>query len=120
MECSSDVFVDVRGVVHFITDEHLLPRKSLLELIWYFLSLLVLHLPLGFKDQFQGFSDSLFVVGDIEVGVPGMGRLHDDVVDVEGLVVGPEVQTAESDEGEEIAIGEGCFGVRVHLLKLYN
>lgn len=119
MEGSFDIFVDVGGIVHLIADEHFFSGKGWLILVWYFLPFFVLHLPFGLEDQLEGVSEGLFVVGDVEVGVPCVDCFHQEVVDAEGLVVGPEVEAAESDQGQEVAVSEWRFEVGVHLQLYY-
>lgn len=91
----------------------------MLILIWDFFTLFIFHLPFDIKDEPEGLTDGLLVVGDIEVGVACIGCLHEEVIEIELFIVGAEVSTAQSDEWEKVAIVKCSFGIGVHL-KLYN
>lgn len=114
MEGSLDVLLDVWGVVNLVGDEELLPREGLLVLVGDFLPFLVLHLSLSLQHSLQSVPNRSLIVYHIEVGVPCIGSLQEEVGKVELLVVGFEVGHAQPNEGEEVSVAKWDLRVGVH------
>lgn len=91
MKSGSDIFFDIKSIVHLIRDEQFVPREGLLKLIGYFLAILILHLPFGLEHYFKRIPDDLLIVDDVEMGVSYIGCLREEVIEVELLIIGAEV-----------------------------
>ena len=113
-EGSLDIFFNLSSVAHFIGYVHLFSRESLLVLIRYLFSFFILHLPLSFKDQFESVTNSLLVIDHIEMSISCISCFHEEVIDVECLIVGSEVAHAEADQRDEGAVAEKSFRISVH------
>lgn len=101
-------------ITHFKREEHIKSAVDFFELVGYWLSLYVQHLLLLFKDNFQGLSDLHFVLKGlrkIEMRVSCIERCGEKLGEVEILVVGPEVHSAQTDQGHGVPIQQPHLGI---------
>jgi type III secretory pathway component EscU len=93
----SDILLDIGRIIDFVGDKKLLSLKGHFELVRDLFSILVLHLTLSIKYISKCRTDSLLIIGDIEVGIPGVRCLHDKIIQVEGFVIGLEIEHTQAD-----------------------
>ena len=102
LEASPDIFFDVWGVVDLVRDEDLFSGEGKFVLIRDFLSIFIFQLSFDLEDQFKRISDGLFIISHIEMGVACVGSLHNEIVQVELLVIGPEIRHPQTDQRQEV------------------
>lgn len=83
-------------------------------MVWYFLSILIFELFFCIENELECVSKGLLIVSDIEMSVAKVGGFHEKIVEIEGFVVGLEVEHTKADKWHLITVVEEDFGVGVH------
>lgn len=87
LQGSFDVFLNVYGIVHFVSKEKFFPWEGKFELVRNLFSFFVFQLLFGLENQFKCVSYCLLVVCNVEMCVPSINCLHQKIVKVECFVV---------------------------------